>query len=141
MCVFYLFFTFRLDSAYRYAFARSKWTTSSATCSHVPHGQCSELYVVRVYRSALSSGPVAGVLSSAVTPRVTIMLGSLLIAFGLLTASFASDLVSLILFYGVVAGEWNQSSRDPVSLFSAEYCGWQLNPCIECGMRMDVRVM
>lgn len=140
MCVFLFIFYVSPGQCLPLCVCTFKMDYVYATCSHVPHGQCSELYVVRVYRSALSSGPVAGVLSSAVTPRVTIMLGSLLIAFGLLTASFASDLVSLILFYGVVAGEWNQSSRDPVSLFSAEYCGWQLNPCIECGMRMDVRV-
>ncbi|XP_025112326.1 monocarboxylate transporter 3-like isoform X2 [Pomacea canaliculata] len=49
------------------------------------------------------------------------MLGSLLIAFGLLTASFASDLVSLILFYGVVAGTGSGLAYTPSVTFIAVY--------------------
>ena len=54
----------------------------------------------------LSTGPVAGIINNLLTPRITIMIGGALMSVGLVSASFSTDSLTLLVLFGLVTGGW-----------------------------------
>lgn len=66
-------------------------------------------------------GPVAGIISSVLSPRITIMIGAALVLLGLVIASFATDLVTLLIFFGIVTGIGNGLMYTPSATIVNNY--------------------
>ncbi|KAK7478513.1 hypothetical protein BaRGS_00030272 [Batillaria attramentaria] len=52
-------------------------------------------------------GPVAGIFSSILTPRITVIVGSVLMSLGMVAASFAQTGWALLVTYGIIGGIGN----------------------------------
>ena len=57
-------------------------------------------------QNLLSTGPVAGIINNILTPRITIMIGGALMSVGLVSASFSTDSLTLLVLFGLVTGGW-----------------------------------
>ncbi|KAK7094957.1 monocarboxylate transporter 14-like [Littorina saxatilis] len=70
-------------------------------------------------------GPVAGILSNLLSPRVTIMIGSILLSLGCVAGSFSEDLIALLVAFGLLTGIGAGLSYTPsvtiVSTYFHEY--------------------
>ncbi|XP_076455244.1 monocarboxylate transporter 14-like [Babylonia areolata] len=66
-------------------------------------------------------GPVAGILSNLLTHRVVIMIGGLTMTLGLVMASFAPDLISLLILFGIICGVGTGLTYSPAVTVISNY--------------------
>ncbi|KAL8608149.1 hypothetical protein ACOMHN_016604 [Nucella lapillus] len=66
-------------------------------------------------------GPVAGILSNLLTHRVTIMIGGTLLTLSLILASFAQDLITLLMLFGITCGVGTGLTYSPAVTVISNY--------------------